>query len=158
MNVKVFVTTRKGNIINIKLSFNNGKYYLNIRDSMLMLPLKLHDLALAFKVENKSIFPYKFVNNNINNQFNLDYKDKVPSFSYFEGITSEQYKIYTDNFNNKHWSLRDETIKYCNQDCITLHQVIVSFNEFIYRAFNLNIYKYPTLPAYGSISICYLQM
>jgi hypothetical protein len=41
--------------------------------------------------------------------------------------------------------LKDETIKYCIQDCISLHQVLSRFNELIFDKYNLNINNYPTL-------------
>jgi len=41
--------------------------------------------------------------------------------------------------------LKDESIKYCIQDCITLHQVLSQFNEIIFDKYQLNINSYPTL-------------
>src|SRR6266404_3614388 len=41
--------------------------------------------------------------------------------------------------------MRDETIKYCNIDCISLYQVINKFNTLIFNLFEMNIHKYPTL-------------
>ncbi len=43
------------------------------------------------------------------------------------------------------WSLKDETIKYCNLDCKILYLVIVKFNSFIFNMFELNAISYPTL-------------
>jgi hypothetical protein len=51
------------------MSFAN-KYKLHFRDSLLILPGTLSSLAKNFNVENKGIFPYKFVNNK---NINLDY-------------------------------------------------------------------------------------
>jgi hypothetical protein len=41
--------------------------------------------------------------------------------------------------------MREETIRYCNIDCISLHQIIIKFNEIVFNLFKLNIHKYPTL-------------
>jgi len=41
--------------------------------------------------------------------------------------------------------LKDESIKYCNQDCINLYQVIENFNILIFNKYSLNIHKFPTL-------------
>src|ERR1700687_5795659 len=41
--------------------------------------------------------------------------------------------------------MKDETIKYCEIDCISLYQIIVKFNDLIFKQFNINIHKYPTL-------------
>ena len=47
----------------------------------------------------------------------------------------------------KTWDLREETIKYCEQDVVTLYQVINKFNEQIFILFRIDILKYPTLPS-----------
>src|SRR5215469_7021009 len=44
-------------------------------------------------------------------------------------------------------SLRHETIKYCNQDCSTLYQIIEKFAINIFNLYNLNISNYPTTPS-----------
>ena len=41
--------------------------------------------------------------------------------------------------------MKDETIKYCIQDCITLYQIINKFNYKIFELFRLDIHKYPTI-------------
>jgi hypothetical protein len=41
--------------------------------------------------------------------------------------------------------MRDETIRYCEIDCISLYQVLFKFNELIFNLFSLNIFKFPTL-------------
>jgi hypothetical protein len=43
--------------------------------------------------------------------------------------------------------LRNEAVKYCNLDCISLHQVLSNFNEMIFSLFSENIHHYPTLPS-----------
>lgn len=40
-----------------------------------------------------------------------------------------------------------ETIKYCELDCKILYEVLINFNDYIFKYFNLNIGKYPTLPS-----------
>src|ERR1700712_2702630 len=60
-------------------------------------------------------------------QFNVDNKG---IFQY-----NEYKKLY-----NKSWSLKEETIKYCNQDCISLYQIIYKFNESIFNQFSMNIH------------------
>lgn len=41
--------------------------------------------------------------------------------------------------------MKDESIKYCIQDCISLYQVLDKFNELIFDKYNLNIHNSPTL-------------
>ena len=66
-----------------------------------MLPSSLRKLARAFNVEDKGIFPYRFVNS-----LNLDYEGTVPDFKYFNKITIEQYNNYLNIFKNKEWNLK----------------------------------------------------
>jgi hypothetical protein len=43
--------------------------------------------------------------------------------------------------------MKKEVIKYCIDDCISLHQVLIKFNYLISNNFNINIKKSPTLPS-----------
>jgi hypothetical protein len=142
-------------IIDIKIIF--GKYNISFRDSLLMLPTSLRKLAIQFNVDNKTIFPYNFVNNKCNTNIDLNYIGKVPSFKYFIDITIEQYNNYKINYSL--WKLRNETINYCLQDCISLYQIIDKFNYLIFDKFNINIHNFPTLPslAFGIYRAHYLK-
>jgi DNA polymerase type B, organellar and viral len=130
-------------IISVNFSFDKNNYQLIFRDSYLLLLDSLKNLSNSFNVETqKSIFPFLFVNEN-----NFDYEGKVPDIKYFGNkITLEEYNNYSKKFNNN-WNLREETIKYCNIDCISLYQVIIKFNNLIFGLFKINIHKYPTLPS-----------
>src|SRR5271156_660750 len=134
---------RDGRIIDIKFIFtiNNINFNLFFRDSYLILPSSLRKLAINFNVENKGVFPYAFVNY-IN--IPLDYIGIVPDIKYFNNISLEDYNQYYNSFNDN-WSLRDETIKYCEQDCKTLYQIIYNFQKKIFQLFRLDILKHPTL-------------
>jgi hypothetical protein len=137
-----------GNFINLKLNFDKYNFYF--RDSYLLLPLSLRDLAKAFNVEAKGHFPFKFVNENT-----LDYVGLTPDISFYEDISNiECNKLVSEN-----WSLKNECIKYCIQDCISLHQVIQKFNNFIFDLNQLNINNFPTLPslAFGIYRSKYLK-
>ena len=145
---------RDGRIIDIRFSFdfNNTRFDLFFRDSYLLLPSSLAKLAINFNVENKSIFPYSFVN--LENT-SLDYIGKVPSYEYFTNLEMTDYIKYYRSFNLSptfvtvngigKWSLKNETIKYCEQDCRTLYQIIDNFQKKIFLLFRLDILKYPTL-------------
>jgi hypothetical protein len=103
------------------------------------LIVSLKFLAKVFEVNTqKSIFPYSFVNEN-----NLDYIGPIPDIKYFDGISHLDYNCYIENYNI--WNLRDEAIKYCEIDCISLYQVLIKFSNLIFEKFNINIHKYPTL-------------
>lgn len=89
------------------------------------------------KVENiKGVFPYDFVNNK---DIPLTYYDIIPSKNFYPTLTDEEYNYISDN----KWNLRLESIKYCENDCRALHQVLINFNRLIYNKYNLNIHKFP---------------
>jgi hypothetical protein len=153
INIKPIIKDNK--MIDIKIIF--GKYNIAFRDSLLMLPSSLSKLAIQFKVDNKTIFPYNFVNDKFNKKINLNYIDNVPDFKYFNNITLDQYIEYKLNY--KIWNLKDETIKYCLQDCISLYQIIEKFNTLIFNKYSMNIHNFPTLPslAFGIYRTHYLK-
>ena len=125
----------------ISITFYWKDYVIHFRDSKQLLIASLAKLGISFGVETlKTVFPYTFVNED-----NLDYVGEVPEIKFFDNISYDGYNTYSSNFNNKVWSIKDETIKYCNIDYITLFQIILKFNELIFKMFNLNIHKYPTL-------------
>lgn len=137
-----------GRIISVSLTFKtkkeNLKYYsIDFRDSLQLLLISLSKLAKSFNVDvQKSIFPHRFVTAE-----NLNYVGPVPSFNYFDDISLDEYLDYCINFKNNNWSLKNEAIKYCNTDCISLHQILIKFNKLIFNNFKININKYPTLPS-----------
>jgi hypothetical protein len=71
---------RDGRMINIKFRYkiNEKKEgLLKFRDSLLLLPDSLRDLAESFGVESKSFCPYEFVNNP---NVDLSYVGPIPSY------------------------------------------------------------------------------
>ena len=132
-----------GRIISLTVNYGeNNEYQIEFRDSMLILPKSLRDLCGAFKVVTvKSILPFLFVNEN-----NLNYFGEVPELKYFMDISKNDYSEYESKFNNN-WNLKNESIKYCNIDCISLYQIIYKFNDMIFNLFSVNIHRYPTLPS-----------
>jgi len=127
----------------ISIQLNYGDHVVFFRDSQQLLIGSLAKLGKSFGVKTlKSIFPYFFVDEN-----NLDYVGSIPNINFFDNISRNEYLEYYDNFNDKLWSMKDETIKYCNIDCISLYQIILKFNALIFDLFNLNIHKFPTLPS-----------
>jgi hypothetical protein len=140
---KIEPTIRDGRIINFKFNYKKH-YYLNFRDSLLLMPLSLAKLAKAFNFESKGIFPYKFVNN-VN--IALDYIGKFPGFRFFDfnKISSLDFMKYKSSFKDKKWNLRAETIKYSELDCVILYKVLIEFNTLIYSTFRVDAFKYSTL-------------
>lgn len=125
----------------ISITFKMNGYVVTFKDSQQLLISSLRSLGLFFGVETlKSIFPYSFVNEN-----NLNYIGWVPDISYFSKISKKDYLNYCNIFDGSTWNLMNESIKYCEIDCISLYQILIKFNELIFKLFKLNIHKYPTL-------------
>lgn len=150
---EVDLLIKDGKFINIKLNWNkeDKKYSINFRDSLLMLPSSLRKLSKAFNVEAKGFFPFDFVDNIA---IPLDYIGSIPKFEFFKEIPKEEYDSMTTN----DWNLRLEAIKYCELDCIVLHQILSKFNDLIFNKFSLNVHRFPTLSslAFGIFRSSYL--
>jgi len=150
-NCKLSINRHAGRLINLQLTYKSqaplgGKqnYYLHFRDSLLLLPVALSALATSFKVLSKGIFPIFAAND-----LPLDYVGSVPAFKYFENISIGEYIKYVVSFNLKHgkqnWSLKEQSVQYCINDCISLYQVLAKFNDLIFDKYQLNINKFTTL-------------
>jgi len=133
----------KGKIISCNFTSHKHSVSITFMDSYLILPSSLKNLCKSFDVKDpKGIFPY--------NLYDINYSSKlVPDFKYFSNITIDEYNAYKDSFvkGNKIWNFKDEAIKYCELDCISLFQILSKFNTLIFKKFKLNIIKYPTLPS-----------
>jgi len=139
---------RNGQFIDLRFKFAK-KYNLFFRDSLLLLPSSLKSLAKNFNVDNKGIFPYRFVNNQ---NIQLNYKGLVPEFNIFDGLTLDEYNKYSSEFTpelgqeiNNSWDLKKETIKYCELDCYILYKIIDKFSDNIFNLFRIDLLQYPTL-------------
>lgn len=117
-------------------------YTLKFMDSLQMLPQSLKSLAKQFNVEEKGLFPVLMPKPEL-----FEAKEGFfPDFKFFGKITEDEYLKFKSEFKGD-WDFRNESIKYCEQDCITLYQVISKFNKLIFERFSKNIWEYPTLPS-----------
>lgn len=143
---KVLPIFRNGKILVLKVHYGMGdKHYISFLDSFLILPSSLKKLASQFGVEQqKTIFPYLFAN-----KVELNYKGECPKYEYFNTseVTLEEYQLYKKQLIDGIWDLRKETIKYCIEDCIALHQIIFEFGVEILNIFQFDISRTPTLPS-----------
>jgi len=156
-NIKPVI--RDNRIINLRVEFlpentknKQRKYYVEFRDSYLLLTTSLEKLGKTFainegKLEQKLPFPYRFVNEK---DVDYNYIGPIPDFKYYDKINNEQYNelILQSKNNNKDltkWDLKKETIYYCEQDCRTLYYSILEFGKLIYLQFNVDISKTPTV-------------
>lgn len=145
---KIEPTIKDGNFINLAVSKNGVK--LNFRDSMLILPASLKNLALSFlNKQEKMIFPHDFVNDS-----NLKYIGATPDIKYFTSkgslledgtkkpsITPEQYKEYFRDT----WNLMETAISYCENDVKILYDILNVYNTEIYDKFAINLSKTSTI-------------
>jgi hypothetical protein len=144
---KFMPISRDGRLITVPFHFGkNLRYVIHFRDSLLMLPMSLAKLAKSFDVENKGQFPHSFVNNS---NISSDYYGPIPDKKYFKNMTACDYLLYCLQYPDGKWSLKNETIKYCEQDVRTLYQIIDKFSERIFNLFRVDILKYPTLSSLG---------
>jgi len=80
----------------ISITFKMNGYVVTFKDSQQMLIGSLRNLGKSFGVETlKSIFPYKFVNEN-----RLNYIGWIPDFKYFDKISKSDYLNYLNEYNN----------------------------------------------------------
>ena len=140
------IKNKNGDLISASVQTNrldnpNQKINLNFYDSLLLLNSSLNDLSIAFDTTiKKDIFPFKFLDQN-----NLDYNGSIPNISYFGDISPSEYDRYLERFNGNSWSFKQELIKYCETDCISLHEVLTKFSNLIWKNFKINITRYPTI-------------
>jgi hypothetical protein len=147
------ITRHNGKLISIQLYNPKNDYHLNLRDSYLMLPSSLKKLAKSFNASTqKDLFPVLF--NDINHY------GQILDKKFFPNISEIEYQELFEKWNNKVWSFKEESIKYCLKDCISLYQVLIAFNTIIFNLFSTNINNYPTLPslAFGIYRIKYLSL
>ena len=72
-----------------------------------------------------------------------DYVGAVPDFKYFDGLDPNGYKHYCKSYKGKSWDLKHETIKYCLQDCIVLHQILSKFSEEVTSTLGVSLKNTP---------------
>nr|YP_009710628.1 DNA polymerase type B [Amanita brunnescens]QFZ98577.1 DNA polymerase type B [Amanita brunnescens] len=139
---KVQPIIHNGKFISIKFILN--KYTIYFKDSYLITHSSIRKLCNSFNLDkdlHKGIFPYIFSKPN-----NLNYIGQVPDIKYFDKLSLDEYNNYSKNFKNN-WNFKNEAIKYCNLDCISLYNIMVKFNNIIFNLFNINFNKYPTIPS-----------
>lgn len=139
-------------MINIKFEWkiHEKTYYINFRDSYLLLPESLRKLGNSFNVDTKKgYFPFKFLNDS---KVKLNYKGAIPDYKYYvdSNLSIDEYNDMKKLYHDNHWNLKNECIKYCEQDCITLYKVLSDFNNEIFSRFSLNVYHSATLPSLAS--------
>ena len=119
--------------INISISNFKKGVQINIRDSLLILPMGLSKLGSQFGVEVlKAVEPVYLNENDVTNPFLM--KD----LSHY----SKDVLLITDF---QVW--KDKVTNYCETDCVSLYQIIIKFRDLVYDKWELYIENYPTTPS-----------
>lgn len=149
---------RDGKILNLEFRFKvvtpiskkDKEIVIYFYDSLLILPASLDNLSKSFGIKNKkTIFPFEFINSD---KFSFDYSGVVPEYKYFPNaftpkFTPNDYNNYCENYKDKNWVLEKELAKYCENDTIALHQIMIKFGQEVFALYTLDITRYPTLPS-----------
>ncbi|BDI12843.1 hypothetical protein (mitochondrion) [Phanerochaete sordida] len=112
------------------------------KDSYLLLPLGLRNLCQSFGVTSqKTNFPFLLSD--------INYVGEFPEYKFWSKMELFEYEYLRREFNKTgiKWSFRDESIKYCYMDCACLYEVLIKFNELIFKEFSVNIHGSLTLPS-----------
>ena len=130
-------------LMSIKIKLNIEGYKgktIVFKDSYLLLPQSLRKLCEAFNITKpKGFFPFLLTN--------VLYKGVLPKLEFWTGITANEYESLINQYLGTTWSFKEEAIKYCKLDCQCLHEILIKFNELIFKHFKVNISYSLTLPA-----------
>lgn len=125
------ILMRDENIISITIENKQKNISITIKDSFLILPSGLSKLTKQFKVEQTKLVEPVFVGEGYD-QFKMNdlthYSKEILKISDF-----------------MEW--KNKIQKYCEVDCISLHQVILKFRILVYDKFKIDILNYPTIPS-----------
>jgi DNA polymerase type B, organellar and viral len=115
--------------IKLRKSYNNF-VKITLVDSLNLLNMSLDKLSKEFNVGEKGIFPYTFVNRNT-----LFYIGQTPHIDYYNHIQPDEYEKLTKSI----WNLKKETIKYLNNDIVSLLNIMNEFSWVLYRDYNTEL-------------------
>ena len=128
---------RDNKILKTSISVKTPSGYSKITfiDSYNLLTDNLDNLSKSFGSETKKgLLPYTFIRSDT-----LNYVGNTPPIEYYKRknkiITKSEYKsIFKTN-----WSLKDETIKYLEQDLLSLYEIMDTFNRYVFIEYNIQM-------------------
>ena len=92
---------------------------------------------LLLMYQDKGHFPFLFKD--------INYIGTLPGIDFWTDITHLEYNAIYAKYKHQLWSFRNEAIKYCKLDCMSLYAVIVKLNKLIFFEFKVNIRSSLTL-------------
>ena len=128
---KVKPIFKDGGAISIVITNNKG-VSLTFRDSFLILPFSLKTLAETFKTNKKLIEPVLL---------DVNLKDEHKKYAQNDYSHYSKDILLVKDFEK--W--KKLVIKYCENDCVTLHQILMENRNLVYNRWSLNIENYPTI-------------
>lgn len=130
---KISCILKDGDIISINIKNSKKGVNITLRDSYLLLQASLLKLSKAFNCkELKGMEPVLLNNDSLSVSEKYYAQENILHYN-------KDVKVL-ENF--QEW--RKLIIKYCNLDCVILHEILSKFNELIFTNFEININDYPT--------------
>nr|ADO51614.1 dnapol [Moniliophthora roreri] len=133
-------TMRDNNIIRLDIKVrinsdnteNNYRYIkISLVDSLNILNYSLDKLTKNFNIGiKKGKFPHSFVNKQT-----FNYIGNKPNIDYYDNIDITDYNKITET----NWNLKEECLKYLNDDIKSLFDIMNEFSRFIYINFNVQM-------------------
>lgn len=125
----------------VKIKTHSGYNKITFVDSYNLLTDNLDALSKSFGSEvKKGLFPYSFVTSDT-----LNYIGNTPARDYYivknKKIDLKDYKkIYKTN-----WSLKAETLRYLEQDLLSLLEILDTFNKYVYIEYGVQMTESMTI-------------
>ncbi len=110
-------------IYSLNIKYKN--HIFTLKDSYLLLGRSLSELCKAFNISSNNIkgyLPHEWITLS-----KLEYVGDKPDIKYFENISAEEYENISNVYNFK-----KECNKYLERDCISLYEILYSFQNTIY--------------------------
>ncbi len=125
-------------IFKIKITTGVGKkaFSITLLDSLKILPMALGKLAKSFGCsQEKGNFPYTFPTFD-----KLNYEGVIPVYEHYSvHLGLAEYEEMKNQYANKVWKLKEETLEYLESDLNCLHEVMHKFNRRVFEEYGVNV-------------------
>lgn len=132
----ISILKRNNKILSIKIINRKLGVSITIKDSYLLLPSSLSKLAINFDT---------LIQKGLEPVLTKEVTGRVDKLFYIQKDISHYSKEVLELDNFLDWETL--IVKYCNNDCISLYQILIKFRKLIFDNFNILIDKYPTTPS-----------
>lgn len=115
-----------GQIRGLDISYSDNVFH--IKDSYLILKSSLRDLCVAYGVEEKGVFPHRYMS-----EETLGHKGAKPDIKFYNDLTVEAYEKV-----DKIVDMKELVTKYLSTDCVSLYHVISKFRSSVLEKFKVD--------------------